>query len=74
MCLLAAIPMSAVGRVSASVMSRRRGEAFQCFQSGRSSLSVKSSDILKLLHASPATAFCLAAGASFKVNFSNHRI
>ena len=74
MCVLAEIPMNAVGGVSAKIISRYRSEALQCLQRGWFSLYATSLESFKLLHASSAGAFSIAAGASFKVNFSNHHL
>ena len=72
--LLAAINMNTIGVVSSSVISCYLSEAFQCLQRGWFSLSVTSSEGLKLLNTSLDSDCSLSAGASFKGNFSNHRL
>ena len=72
--LLAAISMSTVVIFSARMISRCRGEAFQCLKSRCFLLSVTSSESLKLLCASPDAACGLATGARVLGNFPNHHM
>ena len=73
-CLLATTPMCAVGRFSASIVSRILGEALQHLKSMSFSLYVASSEHLKVLCASTATAFSLAASVRFEGKVSSHRL
>ena len=71
-CLLAVMLMNAVGRVSAIMVSRCRGEAFHHLKIRLSLLSVTLSEVLKLLHDIPDAACSLAAGARVVVILCNH--
>ena len=72
--LLAAIPMNSVFLVSARIISRFRGEAFQCIKSRWSPLSLTSLERLKLLHASATAACSLTVGDSLTGKSSNQRM
>ena len=64
MWLLDTMPMSTVGRISVSMILSCYGVILQCWMSSYLSVSVMLSEILTLLHDSPAVASNLASGTT----------